>query len=94
MVHGSIATRTTALAEKKKERTKASRTTTNGKLTDLNPGLVTKDWSHATLARKLGDPFGAGNYGSRTDSAPTHSHETTGTRDAIKIVLSAFRVMH
>jgi len=92
MVHGSIVTRTTALAEKKKERTKASRTTTNGNLTDLDPGLVTKDWNRATLARKLARR--AGNYGSRTDSAPTHSQETTGTRDAIKLGLSAYRVVH
>jgi hypothetical protein len=92
MVHGSIATRNTALAEKKKERTKASRTTTNGNLTDLDPGLVTKDWNRATLARKLTKR--AGNYGSRTDSAPNHSQETTGTHDAIQIVLSAYRVVH
>jgi hypothetical protein len=63
--------------KKKKERPKASRTTTNGKLTDLDPGLVTKDWSRATIARKLGE----------LEIAPTHSQETTGTRDAIKIVL-------
>jgi hypothetical protein len=55
MVHGSIPRKTTLSRKKKKERLKASRTATNGKLTDLDPGLVTKDWSRANLTRKLGE---------------------------------------
>jgi hypothetical protein len=95
MVYGSIATKTTVLAEKKEERTKASRTTRNGNLTDLDPGLVTKDWNRATLARKLGDPFGGVKHWKLLieDGQCTHP-PSRDYRYPVKIVLSAFRVVH
>jgi len=91
MVHGSIARKTTALTEEEKGTAESQPDNDKREINGFRSGTCHKGLEPRDSRAKTRR---AGNYGSRTDSAPTHSQETTGTRDAIKIVLSAFRVMH
>jgi hypothetical protein len=83
----SLATKTTALTAEEKGTAESQPDNDKREINGFGSGTCLK-------RLELGDPVGAGNYGSRTDSATTHSQETTVTRNAIKIILSAFRVMH